>query len=522
MLFDSYIFIFYFLPATLIGYFLCMRYKKFNSAIVWLVCASLFFYAWWNPKYLALLLLSIVVNYGIGRVLWTRAKTQKPNDKLLFFGILFNLLIIGYFKYTYFLITNINDIFSAGISFEPLILPLGISFFTFQKIAFLLDASRGEIKEYRFLDYCLFVTFFPQLIAGPIVQHKQIIPQLADPSRLKITSQTLSVGLTLFFIGLVKKIGLADNVAVYANAVFDAAGRGLNLSFWESWCGAFAYTLQLYFDFSGYSDMAIGLAYLFGITLPINFFSPYKAKSIIEFWRRWHITLSNFLKNYLYIALGGNRKGENRRYINLLLTMLLGGLWHGANWTFILWGALHGLYLIINHLWRKIFGTIEEEFSSFKRLLYSRLCHVITFFAVVVAWVPFRATNLHTAKSMLHSMFSLENFSLPKAILIKLPLLRDLVSMLGIQNRGMFHNGLAEWQYGIIWIITLLMLALWAPNSTQIMKQYFPAEEHSFLSKSKNYFVWKPSTIWACATAFAMWVCFILLAEESEFLYFQF
>ncbi len=499
MLFDSYIFIFCFLPITLFGYYLFTRSKKYYVAISWLVLASLFFYGWWDPKYLILLITSISVNYVLGYTLWKRYQQQKDNSLLLFCSIFVNLLFIGYFKYAYFLVSNLNIFINDPIAFDPIILPLGISFFTFQKIAFLVDASKGEIKDYRFSDYCLFVTFFPQLIAGPIVQHKQIIPQLEKPENLKISTKTLSVGLTLFIMGLCKKIALADSIAPFANAVFAAPLNGVALSFWESWCGALAYSLQLYFDFSGYSDMAIGLAYLFGITLPINFYSPYKATSIIDFWHRWHMTLSAFLRTYLYIPLGGNRNGSFRRYLNLVITMLLGGLWHGANWTFVIWGALHGFYLTVNHFWRHYFPNMRGG-------VYRLLAQALTLFAVIVAWVPFRAENIFVAKSMLTSMLSTQHFTMP--------------SMFSSQAKGLFYNGLADWKMGIAWIFGLCVIALWAPNSLQLMQHHFKNDNR--LDNSSSAIAWKPSTLWAFSMALVMLLCFMLISDDSEFLYFQF
>ncbi len=522
MLFDSYIFIFCFLPATLFGYFLLTKYKKYYLAISWLVLASLFFYGWWNPKYLTLLLLSITVNYAFGYTLWKRAANGLDNKLLLFSGITLNLLFIGYFKYAYFLISNYNQVAPSAIDFDPIILPLGISFFTFQKIAFLVDASRGQLKDYRFSDYCLFVTFFPQLIAGPIVQHKQIIPQFANTKQLKVTAQNFNVGITIFFIGLLKKIGLADSIAVYANASFDAAAAGVHLTLFEAWGGALAYTFQLYFDFSGYSDMAIGLAYLFGIKLPINFFSPYKAKNIIDFWRRWHITLSSFLREYLYIPLGGNRKGPYRRQINLMLTMLLGGLWHGANWTFVLWGGLHGLYLMINHTWQQLCQKISF-FAVFKKPFFSYLSHILTLTVVVVAWVPFRAENIHVTKSMLSSMFSIHALSIPKSLVLKYGFLNDIASKVGFQSNGMFYNGLADWYFGMVWIIGLLMVALIMPNTVQMMRRYLVAgRENQKPTMLVRALTWKPTTFWAIMTALIVLVSIMLISEDSEFLYFQF
>lgn len=512
MLFDSYIFIFAFLPICLFIYGVLTKYKQFASALSWLVIASLFFYGWWNPPYLCLLLLSITVNFMLGQLLRQRAKKAMDNRVPLYIGVTLNLLFIGYFKYAYFFIANLNQFVSQPIAFDPIILPLGISFFTFQKIAFLVDASRGEIKEFRFLDYCLFVTFFPQLIAGPIVQHKQIIPQFANHHKLNVSSGNFSIGITIFFIGLFKKIVFADSIAVYANASFDAAATGVLLTFWESWFGAIAYALQLYFDFSGYSDMAIGLAYLFGIKLPLNFFSPYKAKNIIEFWHCWHMTLSSFLRDYLYIPLGGNRKGPLRRYFNLIMTMLLGGLWHGANWTFVLWGMLHGLYLTINHLWRWLFGSWK---------LPSTLCHFLTFSAVVVAWVPFRAENIQVSTSMLRAMFSVQSISLPKSILSQLGNYQDWLISMGFQVNGMFYNGLANWYYGLMWIGGLLLLALWMPNTTQIMSQHF-IPEGNFPKLTKSKIFWQPTILWSSLLAFVILVSIMVISEESEFLYFQF
>ncbi|MCS5712309.1 MBOAT family O-acyltransferase [Candidatus Berkiella aquae] len=513
MLFDSYIFIFVFLPVCLLLYGLLTQYKQYGYALSWLVLASLFFYGWWNPPYLILLLTSIAVNFVIGQSLRQRAKQNKSNTVPLVFGVSLNLLFIGYFKYAYFFVSNLNQFTAQPIPFDPIILPLGISFFTFQKIAFLVDASRGEIKDFRFIDYCLFVTFFPQLIAGPIVQHKQIIPQFAFKDKLKISSDNFSIGLTLFLLGLFKKIALADSIAVYANAAFNGAAAGINLSFWEAWLGALAYALQLYFDFSGYSDMAIGLAFLFGIKLPLNFYSPYKAKSIIDFWHRWHMTLSSFLRDYLYIPLGGNRKGPVRRYVNLIITMLLGGLWHGANWTFVLWGMLHGLYLTINHGWRWLFG---------QRQISPLCCQLVTFFAVVVAWVPFRADNIQVTQSMLTSMFSLQSISLPKSVLTQFSALQEYVTILGLQGKGMFYNGLANWHYGLLWIIGLLGCAWLMPNTSQIMNQHFVPEGIAPERVSASRLSWQPSKRWALLLAMMALISIMLISEESEFLYFQF
>jgi len=365
MLFNSYQFIFLFLPVTLLVFFLIGNKGHHRIALSWLVGASLFFYAWWNPAYLGLLLFSLLFNYACGVALSNKSEqAQNSNRLLLFAGVAINLLLLGYYKYANFFIDNINAFSESNWHLNTIILPLAISFFTFQQVAYLVDAYRGETKEYNFLHYALFVTFFPQLIAGPIVHHKEMLPQFAKEETYRLNKQHLAIGLTIFIIGLFKKVVIADTFAGYATPIFLGAESGETLTFFQAWEGAIAYTLQLYFDFSGYSDMAIGLARMFGIKLPLNFNAPYQACNIIDFWRRWHITLSRFLRDYLYFSLGGNRKGEFRRYINLFLTMLLGGLWHGAGWTYIAWGGLHGSYLVINHIWQKIWRKPIDRWWS--------------------------------------------------------------------------------------------------------------------------------------------------------------
>ena len=349
----------------------------------------MFFYGWWNPVYLGLILGSILFNYAVGFSLLGR-----PHKLTLFLGVAGNLGVLGYFKYANFFIDNINALTSNDIILEQIILPLGISFFTFQQITYLVDAYRGETREYNFLHYCLFVVFFPQLIAGPIVHHKEMLPQFAKDALYGLKSRNLAVGFTIFIIGLFKKVVLADGIAVHATSVFAGAEHGVYLTFFEAWGGALAYSFQLYFDFSGYSDMAIGLARMFGIRLPLNFNSPFKATSIIDFWRRWHITLSRFLRDYLYIPLGGNRKGEARRFTNLMIAMLLGGLWHGAGWNFVLFGLAHGTYIVICGAWVKVKKNISDNSVIKSTVVANSIGRVITFLAVVLAFVPFRAESM--------------------------------------------------------------------------------------------------------------------------------
>lgn len=408
MLFNSYSFIFLFLPIVFSGFFLLAR-TSHASAAVWLALSSIFFYGYWNPAYVALLMSSIVFNYFFGRLLAREYPEKKSGYKknILILSISTNLALLCYYKYKNFFLYNINALIGADFSINEIILPLGISFFTFTQIAFLVDTYQGKVKEFNFTHYILFVTYFPHLIAGPVLHHKDMMPQFAIPSTYRMNWDHIAAGLLLFTIGLCKKVLWADNLAPYATAVFDSVQHNMDAgtlpTIYEAWSGALAYTLQIYFDFSGYTDMALGISLMFNIRLPINFNSPYKSTSIIDFWRRWHITLSHFLRDYLYIPLGGNRYGQFRRHLNLLATMLLGGLWHGAGWTFVVWGALHGTYLVINHLWRGIpAGTLPCPRLPIWLATFAN--GALTFIAVIVAWVIFRADNLPQAITMLKAM----------------------------------------------------------------------------------------------------------------------
>ena len=407
MLFNSYFFILVFLPVTLLVFFTLGRRGGRRAAIGWLVAASLFFYGWWNPAYLGLIVASILFNYTIGTVLGDQRRRHASRKGALIIGIAANLTILAYYKYANFFLDSVNIALGTGYSLSEIILPLGISFFTFTQIAFLVDAYRGEAREYNFLHYALFVTYFPHLIAGPVLHHKEMMPQFDNASIFRFNTLNFSAGLTYFILGLFKKVILADGISSFGSPVFAAAAEGHPLSSLDAWGGALSYTFQLYFDFSGYSDMAIGLALMIGVRLPLNFNSPYKSVNIIEFWRRWHMTLSRFLRDYLYISLGGNKKGETRRYANIMLTMLLGGLWHGAGWTFVIWGGLHGFYLMVNHAWQILCRRLGHDLQS--STWWSRgLSTLLTFIAVVIGWVYFRSDSLETAHHMLRSMSSLQ------------------------------------------------------------------------------------------------------------------
>lgn len=491
MLFNSYPFLFLFLPVVFLGFFQIARYSRYLAAS-WLFAASLFFYAWWNPAYVGLLLVSILFNYAVGMVLSTyhAAGNRKRLKWTLGLGIGADLGLLAYYKYANFFVENANTVLDAGWQIEPIILPLGISFFTFTQIAFLVDAYRGEVKEANFIHYGLFVTYFPHLIAGPVLHHKEMMPQFAVPATYRVNWENLSVGLTIFGIGLFKKVVLADGIAPYASPVFATAAAGGALTLAEAWGGALAYTFQLYFDFSAYSDMAIGLSRLFGVKLPLNFNSPYKAVNIIDFWRRWHMTLSRFLRDYLYFPLGGNRKGPTRRYVNLMVTMLLGGLWHGAGWTFVVWGALHGFYLIVNHGWhqvRKALGHDLKRSTPLGRLLAMSL----TFLVVVVGWVFFRAESFDAALAMLNGMAGFNGLS-PE-------------------------SGVSRTTFG--WIVVLWAIAWLAPNTQQITAAFKPAlEEVAY----RGRLAWQPNRVWLASLAIAMLYAITEMGKVSEFLYFQF
>lgn len=395
MLFHSYAFILVYLPAVFAAFFLTARSISHRAATLVLVLASFAFYGYWDVHYIPLLFASIVFNYLIGRQIeWTSQR------KLwLILGLAVNIALLGYFKYTDFFLATINAWSGSAFDLPHIILPLGISFFTFTQSAYLVDAYRGEAARHDFLIYCEFVTIFPHLIAGPIINHKKMIPQFTAPETFQISSRNIAKGLTLFAMGLAKKVLIADHLAPIADNVFSRAD---SLTFLESWIGALAYTFQLYFDFSGYSEMAIGLGLMFNLTLPANFNSPYQAKSMIDFWRRWHMTLGTWVKDYLYIPMGGNRRGELRKMRNLFASMLIIGLWHGAGWTFILWGGLHGILLMINHQWRRL-----------KINLPAAICWPLTFICVLICWVFFRADNIGHALAILTAMTDIHHILLP-------------------------------------------------------------------------------------------------------------
>lgn len=410
MLFNSYEFIFVFLPITFFVYFYLNNKRLVTAGKGFLVFSSLFFYSWWNVLYLPIILGSMLFNFVIGSSLNKRSSFSKKS--LLIFGVVANIALLGYFKYTDFLIDNFNFAFNSNIELLHLALPLAISFFTFQQIAYLVDSYKEETKEYDFLNYAVFVSFFPQLIAGPILHHREMMPQFENIRSKVVNYRNISMGLFVFSIGLFKKVVIADTFAIWAISGFDTT---TSLNLFEAWATSLSYTFQLYFDFSGYTDMAIGLALMFNIRLPINFNSPYKATTIKDFWRRWHITLSRFLRDYIYIPLGGNRGGEIRTYANLMATFVLGGLWHGAGWTFVLWGFLHGAALVIHRTW-----------SRFGIKLWTWLAWFITFNFINISWVFFRAKDLDDAIKVLSGMAGLSGVVYSGTVSSKLSILGNI------------------------------------------------------------------------------------------------
>jgi alginate O-acetyltransferase complex protein AlgI len=478
MLFNSYPFIFVFLPIALTGYFLLGKTSNLAPTL-WLSLASLVFYSVSNWQFVPLLLASVAFNYGIGLLLIARKLRAIPRFAALTVGVAGDLLVLGTFKYAGFVAANLNAIFSTGLTVN-ILLPVGISFYTFTQIAFLVDAYRGNVARYALPHYALFVTYFPHLIAGPILHHKDMIPQFERAEAKRPDAHLILCGLIIFAAGLFKKTCLADGIQPYVAMAFGP----VTPSFDQAWIGALAYTFQLYFDFSGYSDMAIGISLMFGIFLPLNFNSPYKATSIIDFWRRWHMTLSQFLRDYLYIPLGGNRRGRTLRYVNLMITMVLGGLWHGAVWTFVAWGALHGAYLCINHAWNYFGPTISPRLTRPSEIA----ALILTFLSVVVAWVFFRADSISSALAILSQMAH--------------------PTQITWGYREMFAVGL----------VGLYALLCWVAPNTQAVMSY----DHKGRTVSEKLAPWLrwPVFLYAAAAMLAFGV--LGIQQHSEFIYFRF
>jgi alginate O-acetyltransferase complex protein AlgI len=515
MLFNSYEFLCFFFPLTCAGFFALCGRGWTRAAAGWLGLMSIVFYGYWSPRYVLLLLGSIAVNFFLGQLLLKcRAGESRLQAKhVLTVAVAANLATLAYFKYANFFVDSLRQSSGLDVQLAPIVLPIGISFFTFTQIAFLVDTYQGKVREARFIPYLLFVSYFPHLVAGPVLHHAEMMPQFGKAETYRFRIDNVVSGMTLLGIGLFKKVILADGIQPFVAPAFDAAPTQILTGF-EAWGAVLAYSLQLYFDFSGYSDMAIGLSRVFNVELPLNFASPYKASNISEFWRRWHMTLSRFLRDYLYFPLGGNRHGRARRYLNLLITMLLGGLWHGAAWTFVIWGGLHGVYLAINHAWQAASGRIAGS----SRWLDSRFATaagvLVTFVAVTVAWTFFRASSLDAALRMLAAMSGANGWVLPAEWK------GALDTALGAAAGGLRFDDLIAFAglRQVMWIAALLALAWLCPNSQEIM---------AALGRMRPLDVRVRATLgWSAFGALAASVMLLAIVSASrgisEFIYFNF
>ncbi|MBQ8783674.1 MAG: MBOAT family protein [Clostridia bacterium] len=474
MVFSSYEFVFAFLPVVLIGYFCAHKSMLIQNII--LVAASLFFYAYFNISYLPIILASIVINYLIGYYISKTFNKKWLSGGLCVAGVLFNLGLLGYFKYYDFFVENINSVFGTDFVLKNILLPLGISFFTFQQLSFIISVYKKEEKVEDILTYSLFVSFFPQLVAGPIVSYSEMMPQFINPENRRFKIENFSKGIYIFVLGLFKKLVIADTLNIFVNNGFNSD----ELSFAAGWITSLSYTLQIYFDFSGYSDMAIGLGKMFNIDIPLNFNSPYKSQSIGEFWKRWHITLGRALRTFIYIPLGGNRKGKIRMYINYMITFLLSGLWHGASWTFVLWGGLNGLCIVFEKIFSKILVKIPKTIKI-----------TVTFLITNALWVLFRAESFDQALSIYKAM---GNFSNP-GISAVANLTDD--GIMGIPT----PIALA---YVFVMIIGLFLVVFLSKN---------------VIEKSKNF---KPTILNSVIIAVLFTVSVLFISRESVFIYFNF
>lgn len=476
MVFSSYIFAFAFLPIVLIFYYALSMCKKPIFQRLFIIFASLFFYGYYNIKYLILIVASIIVNYIISvRIQQSKSVSSKV---FLTIGILFNALLLGYFKYYDFFLENVNSLFKTSFALRHILLPLGISFFTFQQLSFLVSVYKCEEKVAKLSDYILFVTFFPQLVAGPIVLYSEMIPQFTDEKRRYFNSENFARGIYLFAMGLFKKAVIADTLAGFVNNGFAMNGVGLA----AGWAISLSYTLQLYFDFSGYSDMAVGLGKMFNIDIPFNFLSPYKSKSISEFWRRWHVTLGRALSTYIYRPLGGNRKGIIRTCINLFITFFVSGIWHGAAWTFVLWGVLHGVFSIFERL-------IGEK--TLEKIPY--VIRVIATFLIVNAlWVLFRAENFGQAIEIYKGMLSFGTIGFSQ-----------LATVVGFEGEVNLP-AVIDYAYILALLGVLLYVVFLRKNSAFLLEKFTPCKRT------------------VITTAIMFVVGLLCLSRESVFIYFNF
>jgi alginate O-acetyltransferase complex protein AlgI len=541
MLFNSYIFIFIFLPLTFLGMVWLGQYRR-ELPVLWLGLCSLLFYSAWNPIFVLLLFCSILANYFVGKRIGVYRVTQKNFAKILLItAIISNFFLLGYFKYSNFFIETINPLFHNSIPSLDIILPLGISFFTFTQAAYLADVYKGVARENSFINYLLFVAWFPQLIAGPMIHHQQMMPQFAQEKTFRFNLENVSVGLTIFVLGLAKKLLIADNLAQYATPIFTVSAEGNSIMLFEAWIGALAYTFQLYFDFSAYSDMAIGLSLMFNVRLPLNFNSPYKAISIIDFWQRWHMSLTSYIRQYIYtplmlfcVRMGIGRSKQADLFYTLIIpnmiVFLLLGLWHGANWTFVLFGAMNGIMLIINHLWRR--RSYWKRDKSKPMALSSRLAAwLFTFIGVVFSFVMFRAESVSSAIEMFRGMLGFNGISLPVSFRDYISTFVDSVRYPFLKFDGVNTLSGVDVSSSLSIIITAFVIALIFPNIRQIMRNYKTnwqdyagrgssiSTDIGFIAKS---IIWRPSLLASILLVIVFLLCVENMSRVSEFLYFEF
>jgi alginate O-acetyltransferase complex protein AlgI len=542
MLFNSFGFLLGFLPITLVLFYLLGSTSR-SAAIRWLIFASLVFYGCWRPLNILIVLPSIVVNFFIASILRRLNRDSSANHAttvILVLGILFNVIFLGAFKYTDFVVGSVNDVFGANLVLQHIILPLGISFITFQKIAFLVDVQAGRVRDFNFWDYCTFVLFFPQLVAGPIVHYREMMPQFKAAS-CRFDQEDFAVGLTLLIFGLFKKIVFADSIAPYVTPIYDHSATGGQTSFLLAWMAAIGSTLQIYFDFSGYTDMALGLARFFGIRLPQNFNSPLRASSIIDFWLRWHMTLTRFLTAYIYNPLllwltrrrlTKGRSGFSGRdttvqaFLSLLMfptivTMFISGLWHGAGYGFVVWGVLHGFFLSVNHGWRLAAARLWPDKARYQRVM-KPVGLILTFATVTGAMVFFRAATMASAIDLVEGLTGLHGIALPS----------DLIRPLGPLAATLHHLGLASVPWNArefvklaAWILLLMFIALTCPNTGQILSRYEPAlgvRPQPTMGWIERSLTWNGSLPWATAVSITAMVAILFMGGSSEFLYWQF
>jgi alginate O-acetyltransferase complex protein AlgI len=538
MLFNSYEFILGFLPLV-VGLFYVFGRVSRTAALRWVIFASLVFYAWWRPLNVAIILPSIIINYVLARQLVklvqdeTKARAARVT---LIAGILFNVAFLGYFKYTNFLVGATNDVFGTSFIFNQVILPLGISFITFQKIAFLIDVHGKRVTSFRFADYALFVLFFPQLIAGPIVHYREMMPQFQNAT-CRFDRINFAVGLTLFCFGLFKKAFLADGIAPYVTPIYERAAHGDPVSLVPALMAALGFTLQIYFDFSGYSDMAIGIGRLFGVRLPANFDSPLRATSIIDYWLRWHMTLTRFLTAYIYNPMSlwltrrrmsrglpplGGRNTTLSAFITLLafptiVTMAVSGIWHGAGYTYIVWGLLHGAMLSINHGWRLLQTKLGRARAAPSRAALAG-SFLLTFTCIVVAMVLFRAPTIKGAGGIFAGILGRNGIGFPASIYEHLGPLHDVLEWTGGGPEAWW--GAVDFIALSAYLVALLAIALLAPNTGQILARYEPAL--GLKTGGLTRLSWTPSLKWALAVAIVAFAAILRLGGPSEFLYWQF